>query len=164
MGFSRRLSLGFKWWLPKTLKCRIGRACCREVCCASAVLGCAELGALGLLVAGGDAVSNGGFGSNMAALVYGVPLVTAGTREGKNDNNVRLAVNRLAIDVRTETPKPARVRAAVRQALNNPDMFAAVKRIQTELATYDAFRTIEEDLQTDAAQRRTDHHPTRGPH
>lgn len=107
-------------------------------------------------------VSNGGFGSNMAALVHGVPLVTAGTREGKNDNNVRLAVNHLAVDLRTETPKPARIRAAVRNALNNPDMLASVRRIQAELATYDACRIIEDDLQTDAAQRLNNHHPNRG--
>ncbi len=107
-------------------------------------------------------VSNGGFGSNMAALAHGVPLVTAGTREGKNDNNVRLAVNNLALDLRTETPKPGRVRAAVRQVLSSPDMKAAVERVQTEIATYNAFRIIEENLQADAAQRLTERRPNRG--
>ncbi|MGB7964338.1 MAG: nucleotide disphospho-sugar-binding domain-containing protein [Propionicimonas sp.] len=109
-------------------------------------------------------VSNGGFGSNMAALFHGVLLVTAGTREGKNDNNVRLAVNHLAVDLRTETPRPGRIRAAVRQALSGRDMKAAVERVQTELATYNAFRIIEEDLQADAARRLTDRRPHRGSH
>jgi len=102
-------------------------------------------------------VSNGGYGSNLAALSHAVPVVTAGTREGKNDNNVRLAVNNLAVDLRTETPKPATILAAVRTALTDDHIKQAVKRVQAELATYDALRTIQTDLAADAQRRAAQH-------
>ncbi len=91
-------------------------------------------------------VSNGGYGSAIAALSHGVPVVAAGTREGKNDNNVRLAVNHLAVDLRSETPRKAGIRAAVRKALTDQTIRAAVTNIQAELATYDALSIIEADL------------------
>jgi len=100
-------------------------------------------------------VSNGGYGSGIAALSHGVPLVTAGTREGKNDNNVRLAINHLAVDLRSETPRKARIRVAVRRALTDQSIRAAVTNIQAELATYDALRSIEADLMADATARGT---------
>lgn len=98
-------------------------------------------------------VSNGGYGSGIAALSHGVPVVTAGLREGKNDNNVRLAINHLAVDLHTETPSRARVRAGVRRALTDPTIRAAVAGIQIELAGYNALDLITQDLERDAARR-----------
>ena len=49
-------------------------------------------------------------------LRHGVPVVGAGTREGKNDVNARLAVNGLGADLRSEHPGPARIRRAPRLA------------------------------------------------
>ncbi|HEY3410256.1 MAG TPA: nucleotide disphospho-sugar-binding domain-containing protein [Propionicimonas sp.] len=107
-------------------------------------------------------VSNGGYGSGIAALSRGIPVVAAGTREGKNDNNVRLATNHLAVDLRSETPRKAKIRAAVRRALTDPSIRAAVTNIQAELATYDALRIIEADLMADATARATTTRKTEG--
>ena len=49
-------------------------------------------------------VTNGGLGGVLLALSHGVPLLIAGTREGKGDINARLAYRGLAVDLRTETP------------------------------------------------------------
>ncbi|MGH3337399.1 MAG: glycosyltransferase, partial [Propionibacteriaceae bacterium] len=40
-------------------------------------------------------VTSGGFGSNLAAFLHGVPVVGAGKREGKNDINARVGYNKL---------------------------------------------------------------------
>ena len=57
-------------------------------------------------------VTNGGFGSVLAAMRHGVPVVGAGKTEGKNDIDARVGYNRLGVDLRSERPKPARIRAA----------------------------------------------------
>ena len=49
-------------------------------------------------------VSNGGYGSILTALRHGVPVIGAGKRESKNDNNRRIGVNRLGVDLRTDRP------------------------------------------------------------
>lgn len=87
-------------------------------------------------------VSNGGWGSVVAALRHGVPVVAAGTREGKNDVNARLAANGLGADLRRERPGPARIRRAVEQVLADPAVTANVERLRAELAGYDAMSTI----------------------
>ena len=63
-------------------------------------------------------VTNGGHGSAMLALSHRVPMVVAGTREGKNDVNVRLEAAGVARNLRTERPKPAQILAAVEAVLD----------------------------------------------
>jgi len=91
-------------------------------------------------------VSNGGFGSMLAALRQGVPVVGAGKREGKNDNNARIDHNRLGVDLRSERPKPARIAAAVERVLKNPHITTNVARLRAELEAYDPMTTIESAL------------------
>lgn len=91
-------------------------------------------------------VSNGGYGSMLAALRHGVPVVGAGKREGKNDNNARIDHNRLGIDLRSERPKPNRIAAAVHKVRRDPDVRANVARVRAELDTYDPMTTIESAL------------------
>ena len=91
-------------------------------------------------------VTNGGFGSVLAAMRYGVPVVAAGKTEGKNDINARVGFNRLGVDLRTERPKPARIRAAVRRVLSSPAYAANVDALRAELAGYDPRARIEAAL------------------
>ena len=91
-------------------------------------------------------VSNGGFGSLLAAMRHGVPVVGAGTREGKNDVNARVGYNRLGVDLRSERPTPARIRAAVRRVLDDPTIAANVGAVRAELAAYDPMARIEAAL------------------
>jgi UDP:flavonoid glycosyltransferase YjiC (YdhE family) len=96
-------------------------------------------------------VSNGGWGSVTAALRHGVPVVGAGTREGKNDVNVRLAVNGLGADLRSERPRPASIRRAVETVLRDPAVAANVQRVRAELHRRDALATITEAVEECAA-------------
>jgi UDP:flavonoid glycosyltransferase YjiC (YdhE family) len=83
-------------------------------------------------------VCNGGNGSVLLALAHGVPLVLAGTREGKNDINARLAWNGLAVDLRTEHPKPTTIARAAASVLDDPTMRDRVARVSDQLAAYDS--------------------------
>jgi UDP:flavonoid glycosyltransferase YjiC (YdhE family) len=93
-------------------------------------------------------VTNGGFGSVLAAMRHGVPVVTAGKREGKNDVNARVGWNRLGVDLRSARPRPARNRAAVRRVLDEPAYAANVSRVRAELDSYDPMARIEAAIQT----------------
>jgi UDP:flavonoid glycosyltransferase YjiC (YdhE family) len=91
-------------------------------------------------------VTNGGFGSVLAAMRHGVPVVGAGKTEGKNDINARIGYNRLGIDLRSERPKPARIRTAVDRVLADPGFTANVDALRAELASYDPMTHIEATL------------------
>jgi UDP:flavonoid glycosyltransferase YjiC (YdhE family) len=91
-------------------------------------------------------VTSGGFGSNLAAFLHGVPVVGAGKREGKNDINARIGYNKLGIDLRSEHPKPAAIRKAVRRLLDDPTYARKVADLRAELQSYDPIGTIEERL------------------
>lgn len=91
-------------------------------------------------------VSSGGFGSNLAAFLHGVPVVAAGKREGKNDINARIGHNRLGIDLRTERPKPAALRRAVKRVLEDPVYTRNVADLRAELGSYDPIEAIEGSL------------------
>jgi UDP:flavonoid glycosyltransferase YjiC (YdhE family) len=91
-------------------------------------------------------VTNGGFGSVLAAMRHGVPVVGAGTREGKNDINARVGYNRLGVDLRSERPPPARLRAAVRRVLHDPAYAAKVAALRAELGAYAPMARIEAAL------------------
>lgn len=91
-------------------------------------------------------VTGGGFGSTLAAFLHGVPVVGAGKREGKNDINARVGYNRLGIDLRSEHPKPAAIRKAVRKLLDDPTYATRVANLRAELDSYRPMATIEDML------------------
>ena len=91
-------------------------------------------------------VTSGGFGSNLAAFLHGVPVIGAGKREGKNDINARIGYNKLGIDLRSEHPKPAAIRKAVHRLLDDPTYARKVADLRAELQSYDPIGTIEERL------------------
>lgn len=91
-------------------------------------------------------VCNGGSGSLLAALRHGVPLVCAGTREGKNDNNAHIAERGLGIDLRTERPTPQELRRAVARVLVEPSFRRNAQRIRDEIAGYDPAAIVDRQL------------------
>jgi len=93
-------------------------------------------------------VTNGGFGSVLAAMRHGVPVVAAGTREGKNDVNARVGFNRLGVDLRSERPRPGRIRAAVRRVLADATYASHVAKLRAELDSYDPMARVEAALQS----------------
>jgi UDP:flavonoid glycosyltransferase YjiC (YdhE family) len=88
-------------------------------------------------------VTNGGFGSVLAAVRHGVPIVAAGKTEGKNDICARIAHNHLGIDLRTDRPKPANIGSGVSRVLEDPTFSDHVDALRGELESYDPLPRIE---------------------
>ena len=105
-------------------------------------------------------VTNGGLGGVLLALCsHGVPLLTAGTREGKGDINARLAYRRLAVDLRTETPSARAIARGADRVLKDAEMRARVATVKSALADYDSVGIIEHSMlnSLQVADRQRDH-------
>lgn len=83
-------------------------------------------------------VTNAGYGGVQMALHHGVPLVAAGASEEKPEIAARVAWSGTGIDLKTGTPSPKALRAAVRRVLDEPAFRARAQAIAAEMATYDA--------------------------
>ena len=81
-------------------------------------------------------VTNGGYGGVTQALAHGVPLVVAGAGEDKPEVAARVAWSGAGINLRTGTPSPKRIRAAVRDVLETPTYTARARAIADELSRY----------------------------
>jgi MGT family glycosyltransferase len=87
-------------------------------------------------------VTNGGYGAVQRALSMGVPLVVAGNTEDKPEVAARVAWTGAGINLRTGTPTPAAVRAAVRDVLNHGRYLAAARRLEAAFARRDGVAEI----------------------
>jgi UDP:flavonoid glycosyltransferase YjiC (YdhE family) len=80
-------------------------------------------------------LTNGGYGGVQYALRYGVPIVAAGTHEDKPEVIARVAWAGVGRRIRTDTPTPAAIRAAVRAVLDDHRYRDAAHRIAERMAT-----------------------------
>ena len=65
-------------------------------------------------------ITNGGWGGALAAVQAGVPLVVAGASLDKPEVARRVAWARVGVDLRTGSPKPARIARAVHEITTDP--------------------------------------------
>ncbi|QDY89141.1 glycosyltransferase [Arthrobacter sp. UKPF54-2] len=83
-------------------------------------------------------VTNGGFGGVLLALSHGVPLVTAGLNEGKNDVNARVEYAGVGVNLKTETPSAAAIRSAVDTVLGDPSWRARAQAMAEQFEADDS--------------------------
>jgi MGT family glycosyltransferase len=83
-------------------------------------------------------ITNGGYGGVQQALANGVPLVGAGKSEDKPEVCSRIAWSGVGINLNTQTPKPAQIRAAVQKILANSSYKQKATQMQAEYAKHDA--------------------------
>jgi MGT family glycosyltransferase len=83
-------------------------------------------------------ITNGGYGGVMLAIKHKLPLVVAGIHEGKNEINARVGYFELGINLRTETPTPGQLLAAVTNVLRNPKYYGNVESLSEEFSHYNA--------------------------
>lgn len=81
-------------------------------------------------------ICNGGYGSVLLALSKGVPVLSAGSREGKNDINARIDHFGFGIDLKTERPTPAKIAKGVTRVMGDQRFARNVERIRAEFETY----------------------------
>lgn len=91
-------------------------------------------------------ICNGGYGSITQALIAGVPILSAGKLEAKNDINARLAYRGLGLDLKTERPKASQISASVKRVLGDPSFKANVARVAAALQARRPLETIEAAL------------------
>ncbi len=87
-------------------------------------------------------VTNGGYGAVQRALSMGVPLVVAGNTEDKPEVAARVAWTGAGVNLRTGTPTPGAVRAAVRRVLNDGRYLAAARKLEAAFARRDGVAEI----------------------
>jgi UDP:flavonoid glycosyltransferase YjiC (YdhE family) len=81
-------------------------------------------------------VTNGGYGGVQAALAHGVPLAVAGATEEKPQIAALVAWSGAGVNLRTGTPAPAQIGAAVRALLSDPRYRQQARRIQADYAQH----------------------------
>lgn len=81
-------------------------------------------------------VTNGGMGGVMLGIQNSLPMVAAGVHEGKNEITARIGYFNLGVNLKTEKPKPAQVKAAVEEVIHNPVYRKNVKKLSREMAAY----------------------------
>ena len=89
-------------------------------------------------------VTNGGFGGVLQSLVHGVPLVCAVIKAGRNDVAAHVDYHGVGIDLRTETPKAAAIRAAVDRVCVEPSFRQRAAEFREEMRTLDPLETVRE--------------------
>jgi MGT family glycosyltransferase len=87
-------------------------------------------------------VTNGGYGAVQRALSMGVPLVVAGNTEDKPEVAARVAWTGAGINLRTGTPTPRAVRAAVRDVVSDGRYLGAARKLETAFARRDGVAEI----------------------
>ena len=83
-------------------------------------------------------ITNGGYGGVQFAFAHGVPLVVAGTTEEKPEIAARVAWSGAGINLKTKSPSPKQIRAAVRDVLANDRYRGNARRIQADYAHHNA--------------------------
>lgn len=83
-------------------------------------------------------VTNGGLGGVLLSLSHGVPLVTAGLNEGKNDVNARVEYAGVGVNLRTERPGAAAIRSAVDTVLGDPSWRARAQAVREQFEAEDS--------------------------
>jgi UDP:flavonoid glycosyltransferase YjiC (YdhE family) len=79
-------------------------------------------------------VTNGGYGAVHRALSMGVPLVVAGNTEDKPEVAARVAWTGAGVNLKTGTPSPRSIRAAVRKVLGDGRYLRAARDLEVAFA------------------------------
>lgn len=92
-------------------------------------------------------VSNGGFGTVQLALAHGIPLVVAGTTEDKREVTAHVSWSGVGVDLRTDSPTPKAIAAAVQRVLREPTFRERARALQAETDGNDAARAAADLLE-----------------
>jgi UDP:flavonoid glycosyltransferase YjiC (YdhE family) len=82
-------------------------------------------------------ITNGGYGTVNMALAQGVPIVSAGLTEDKEEVSANLQWSGGGIDLRTNEPSPEAVRTAARKILDSSVYRDRAKELAQEFASHD---------------------------
>jgi UDP:flavonoid glycosyltransferase YjiC (YdhE family) len=82
-------------------------------------------------------ITNGGYGTVNMALAQGVPIVSAGLTEDKEEVSAHVQWSGAGIDLRTNQANPEMVRSAARQILDSSAYRNRARQLAEEFARHD---------------------------
>jgi UDP:flavonoid glycosyltransferase YjiC (YdhE family) len=82
-------------------------------------------------------ITNGGYGTVNMALAHGIPIVSAGLTEDKEEVSAHVQWAGVGIDLRTNQADPDAVRSAARKVLDSPAYRERSKQLALEFARLD---------------------------
>lgn len=91
-------------------------------------------------------ITNGGYGGVLMSIQHKLPMVVAGVHEGKNEICSRVGYFELGINLKTETPDPLLIRAAVKLVLQKNHYKNNVMMLREEFKKYDPLLLIEKHV------------------
>jgi len=83
-------------------------------------------------------ITNGGYGGVMLSIMNKLPMVVAGIHEGKSEINARVGYFKTGINLHTEKPTPAQLRAAVEKVMSESIYRENIEKLSNELSHYSA--------------------------
>ena len=87
-------------------------------------------------------ITNGGYGGVMLGIENELPMVVAGKHEGKNEINARVGYFGLGVNLKTETPGPAKIRNAVEKIYADASYKKNVVALAGEFRKYEPKRLL----------------------
>lgn len=81
-------------------------------------------------------ITNGGYGTVNLALAQGIPIVSAGITEDKEEVSAHVQWAGVGIDLRTERATAESLRAAAREVFDNPAYCERAKELAREFASH----------------------------
>ncbi|MBC8945984.1 MULTISPECIES: glycosyltransferase [Xenorhabdus] len=87
-------------------------------------------------------MTNGGYGSLNAAIRHGVPMVVAGTGDGKLEAVARVIWARCGISLNTDTPSEQQLYQAVTRILSSPEWYQQAQKLKADYAAHNALESI----------------------
>lgn len=88
-------------------------------------------------------ITNGGYGGVMLSIMNGLPMVTAGIHEGKNEICARVGYFNLGINLNKERPTAAQIRSSVDQVTNNDTYLKNVMSLSKEFSGFEPAKLCE---------------------
>jgi MGT family glycosyltransferase len=82
-------------------------------------------------------ITNGGYGTVNMAISHGIPIISAGLTEDKEEVSAHVQWSGAGIDLRTNQATPEAIRHAVNEILTQPAYRERAKRLAREFATHD---------------------------
>ena len=98
-------------------------------------------------------ITNAGYGGTQFALSHGVPIIAAGDTEDKAEVSARVAWSGVGLNLKTGTPTPAAIAAAVDRVLAEPAYRERAQSLAAAIRRQNALASIEGELEQLIASR-----------
>jgi UDP:flavonoid glycosyltransferase YjiC (YdhE family) len=82
-------------------------------------------------------ITNGGYGTVNMAIAHGIPVISAGLTEDKEEVSAHVQWSGAGIDMRTNQATPEAIRQAVEEIFTQPDYRERAQQLSIEFASHD---------------------------